>query len=119
MFSPYYIPPSKNAVGVGSVVIVAQEADVPLVVKYFPEFPVCEGKASTVAHDAALPLVVKYLPELLVCDGITYTDVVSRDTVTVPLVPPPVNPVEAVTPEISPAWLSALVLAFDIMLPST
>jgi hypothetical protein len=119
MFSPYYIPPSKNAVGVGSVVIVAQEADVPLVVKYFPEFPVCEGKASTVAHDAALPLVVKYLPELLVCDGITYTDAVSRATVTVPLVPPPVNPVEAVTPEISPAWLSALVLAFDIMLPST
>ena len=54
----------------GSVVMVAQEAAVPLVVKYFPEFPVCEGKASTVAHEATVPLLVKYLPELPVRLGI-------------------------------------------------
>jgi hypothetical protein len=35
-----YIPPSIKTVGVGSVVIVAHEAVLPSVVKYFPEFPV-------------------------------------------------------------------------------
>jgi hypothetical protein len=117
--SPSYIPPSKNTVGVGSVVIVAHEAAVPFVVRYLPELLVCDGKASTVPQEAALPLVVRYLPELLACAGITYTDAVSRATETVPDVPPPVKPVEAVTPKISAAWLSALVLALDIMLPSS
>ena len=56
--------------GIGSVVIVPQVAEVPLVVKYLPPLPVCEGKASTVAHEAAIPLVVvKYFPELPVIDG--------------------------------------------------
>jgi len=50
LFLLSYIPPSINAVGVGSVVIVAQLAAEPLVVKYFPELPVCDGKASTVVH---------------------------------------------------------------------
>jgi hypothetical protein len=33
------------------------------VVKYFPEFPVCDGRASTAPQDEAVPLVVRYLPE--------------------------------------------------------
>jgi hypothetical protein len=53
----------------GSVTIVAQAADVPLVVKYLPALPVCDGKASTVAHDAAVPLLVKYFPALPVSEG--------------------------------------------------
>lgn len=56
--------------GFGSVVIVAQDALVPLVVRYFPELPVCDGKASTVAQDATVPLLVKYLPALPVKLGI-------------------------------------------------
>lgn len=57
--------------GIGSVVIVPQVAEVPLVVKYLPPLPVCDGKASTVAHDAAIPLVVvKYLPAFPVSEGI-------------------------------------------------
>jgi len=36
--------------GIGSVVTVAQAADVPLVVKYLPALPVCEGKAFSVVH---------------------------------------------------------------------
>jgi hypothetical protein len=36
--------------GTGSVVTVAQEAAVPLVVKYFPALLVCDGKALTVVH---------------------------------------------------------------------
>ena len=71
-------------------------------VKYFPEFPVCEGSASTAPQDEAVPLVVKYFPELPVWLGTTYTDDVSRLTVTAPEVPPPDNPVPAVTPVISP-----------------
>ena len=82
--------------------MVAHEAVVPFVVKYFPEFPVCDGRASTVAHDATLPLVVKYLPDWLAWLGTTYTLVVSKFKVTVPDVPPPDNPVPAVTPVISP-----------------
>jgi hypothetical protein len=57
-----YIPPSISAVGVGSVVIVAQEAVEPSVVKYLPEFPVCEGSASTTPQEEVVPSVVKYLP---------------------------------------------------------
>jgi nitrate reductase NapAB chaperone NapD len=41
-----YIPPSKSAVGVGSVVIAAKLAVVPSVVKNLPALPVCDGKAS-------------------------------------------------------------------------
>jgi hypothetical protein len=40
LFLLIYIPPSKNTVGVGSVVIVAQLAVEPLVVRYLPAFPV-------------------------------------------------------------------------------
>jgi hypothetical protein len=65
--------------------------------------PVCDGKASTVAHDATLPFVVKYLPDWLAWLGTTYTLVVSKSIVTVPDVPPPVKPVPAVTPVMSPA----------------
>ena len=46
--------------------IVAHEADVPFVVKYFPELLVCDGKASIVAHEAIDPSVVKYFPLWLV-----------------------------------------------------
>ena len=49
---------------VGSVVTVAQDAEVPSVVKYFPELLVCDGRASTVPQDETVPLVVRYLPEL-------------------------------------------------------
>ena len=49
----------------------AHEAEVPFVVKYFPEFPVWLGKASTVAQEAALPFVVKYLPDCPVWVGTT------------------------------------------------
>ena len=42
----------------------AQLAAVPFVVRNFPEFPVCEGSASTVPHEVVVPLVVRYLPEL-------------------------------------------------------
>jgi hypothetical protein len=80
LFSPY-APINRNTVGVGSVVIAAQLAAVPSLVKYFP-----------VAPD---------------CDGTTYTDVVSNDTVTVPDVPPPLKPVPAVTPKISPLPIQA------------
>jgi len=54
----------------GSVTMVAQEAAVPLVVRYFPELPVCEGKASTVAQEVIVPLLVRYFPELPVRLGI-------------------------------------------------
>jgi hypothetical protein len=50
LFLLSYIPPSINAVGVGSVVIVSHEAAVPFVVKYFPALPVWLGKASIVVH---------------------------------------------------------------------
>ena len=50
--------------GVGSVTIVDQVAVEPLVVKYFPEFPVCDGKASTAPQDEVVPSVVRNLPEL-------------------------------------------------------
>lgn len=43
---------------------VAQEAVVPLVVRYLPELPVWLGKASTVAQLTLVPSVVKYLPAL-------------------------------------------------------
>lgn len=52
-----------NTDGVGSVTIDAHAAAVPLVVKYFPEFPLCDGSASTTPQEVAEPLVVKYLPE--------------------------------------------------------
>jgi hypothetical protein len=48
---------------VGSVVTVSHEAAVPLVVKYLPAFPVCEGSASTTPQDEAVPFVVRYLPD--------------------------------------------------------
>ncbi len=68
---PSYAPIIIRMSGIGSVVIVPQVAEVPLVVKYFPPLPDCEGKASTVAHEAAIPfVVVKYLPSLPVMDGI-------------------------------------------------
>lgn len=57
--------------GVGSVTIDAHVADEPLVVKYLPELPDCEGSASTVAQDAAEPLVVKYFPVCVACAGTT------------------------------------------------
>ena len=76
-------------------------------VKYFPEFPVCDGSASTVPQDEAVPLVVKYFPEFPAWAGTTYTLDVSRDTVTAPDVPPPDNPVPAVTPVISPGLAAA------------
>jgi hypothetical protein len=56
LFLLSYIPPSINAVGVGSVVIVAQLAAEPFVVKYLPELPVCEGSASIAAQ--ARPVAV-------------------------------------------------------------
>lgn len=60
-----------NTEGVGSVTIDAHAAAVPFVVKYFPELPVCDGKASTAPQDDVVPLVVKYLPELPVWLGTT------------------------------------------------
>lgn len=45
---------------------VAHEAVVPLVVRYFPELPVWDGRASTVAHEVLVPFVVRNLPLLLV-----------------------------------------------------
>jgi hypothetical protein len=77
------------------------------VVKYFPAFPVCDGSASTAPQDEAVPLVVKYLPEFPVWSGTTYTLDVSSDTVTAPEVPPPDNPVPAVTPVMSPGFGAA------------
>jgi hypothetical protein len=59
---------------------------------------------STVAQLAVEPLVVKYLPDCPDCDGTTYTDDVSRLTVTAPDVPPPDSPVPAVTPVMSPGF---------------
>lgn len=53
-----------NTEGVGSVTIDAHAAAVPFVVKYFPELPVCDGKASTAPQDDVVPSVVRYLPEL-------------------------------------------------------
>ena len=76
LFLLSYIPPSINTVGVGSVVIVAQLA--------------------------AEPFVVKYLPECVVCDGTTYTLDVLRSSVTEPEVPPPAIPVPATTAVMSP-----------------
>ena len=93
-----------NTVGVGSVVIAAQLAVVPSVVKYSPALPVWLGRASTAPQDETVPLVVRYLPVLPVWLGTTYTDDVSRDTVTAPDVPPPDNPVPAVTPVMSPGF---------------
>jgi hypothetical protein len=71
-FSLGYAPISINTDGVGSVTIDAHAAAVPLVVKYFPEFPVCDGSASTAPQDEVVPSVVKYLPELPVWLGTTY-----------------------------------------------
>jgi hypothetical protein len=56
LFLLSYIPPSINTVGVGSVVIAAQLAVVPSVVKYSPALPVWLGKASIAAQ--ARPVVV-------------------------------------------------------------
>ena len=55
-----------------------------------------------VPQDADVPLVVKYLPDWLACAGTTYTLEVSRATVTAPEAPPPVKPVPAVTDSMSP-----------------
>ena len=57
--------------GVGSVTIVDQVAVEPLVVKYFPAFPVCDGKASTAPQEEVVPSVVRNLPELPVWLGTT------------------------------------------------
>ena len=57
-----------------------------------------------VPQEDVVPSVVRYFPFCPDCDGTTYIDVVSRDTVTVPDVPPPVRPVPAVTPLISPSF---------------
>ena len=57
--------------GVGSVTMAAQEAALPLVVRYLPELPVCEGRAFTAPQDEVVPSVVRYLPELLVWLGTT------------------------------------------------
>jgi len=51
-----------NTDGVGSVTIAAHEAVVPFVVKYFPEFPVWEGRASTVPHCTPVPVDFRYCP---------------------------------------------------------
>lgn len=56
-----------------------------------------------VAQDAAVPLLVKYLPDAPDCEGTTYTDDVSRLRVTAPDVPPPVRPVPADTAVMSAA----------------
>jgi hypothetical protein len=48
----------------GVTFTVAQEAAVPLVVKYLPVLPVCEGRASTVPQEVAVPFVVRNLPLL-------------------------------------------------------
>jgi hypothetical protein len=65
-----YAPIIINTSGIGSVVILPQLAEVPLVVKYLPPLPDCEGSASTVAHDAATPLVVvKNFPAFPVSEG--------------------------------------------------
>lgn len=87
--------------------IAAHDAELPLVVKYFPEFPVWLGNASTVAQLAAEPSVVRYLPECVACDGTTYTLDVSSDIVTEPDVPPPLSPVPAVTAVMSPGLAGA------------
>lgn len=56
--------------GIGSVVIVPQDAEVPLVVKYLPPLPVCEGRASTTPQEVPdVPSVVRYLPPLPVIEG--------------------------------------------------
>lgn len=56
--------------GIGSVVIVPQLAEVPLVVKYLPPLLVCEGRASTTPQEVPdVPSVVKYLPPLPVIEG--------------------------------------------------
>jgi len=81
----------------------AHEAVVPFVVKYFPEFPVWLGKASTAAQEALEPSVVRYLPLWLVWLGTTYTLVVSRDTVGIgPVLLATVIPVPADTAVMSP-----------------
>lgn len=91
-------------------------------VKYFPEFPVWLGSASTVAQEAVEPLVVRYFPEWVAWLGTTYTLDVSRLIVTLPESPPPVNPVPAVTPVISPVVVNtchAELVAFQTyILPS-
>ena len=66
-----------------------------------PSILTCEP-AWIVPQDADVPLVVKYLPDWLACAGITYTLEVSRATVTAPEAPPPVKPVPAVTDSMSP-----------------
>ena len=50
---------------------VAHDAADPFVVKYFPEFPVCEGSASTVAHETFVPSDFKYCPAAEACAGRT------------------------------------------------
>jgi hypothetical protein len=67
-----YAPISIKICGLGSVVIAAHEAAVPLVVKYLPELLAWAGNESTVAQDDVVPLVVRYLPELDVWLGTTY-----------------------------------------------
>ena len=61
----------------------------------------CVSTDAMVAQEALLPSVVKYFPFCPLCDGTTYTEAVSKDTVTSPDVPPPLKPVPAVTPVIS------------------
>ena len=81
-FSLSYIPPNSNAVGAGSVAMVAHEAVLPFVVKYFPEFPDCDGN--------------------------TYALEVSKDTVGIgPVLLATVIPVPADTAVISP-WSLAI-----------
>ena len=67
---PSYAPIIIKISGIGSVVIVPQVAEVPLVVKYFPPLPLCEGKASTTPQEVPeVPSVVRYLPPLPVIEG--------------------------------------------------
>ena len=63
LFEERVIFEDTEFVGIGTypVWMVTHEADVPFVVKYFPELLVCDGKASTVAdppRETAEPLIV-------------------------------------------------------------
>jgi hypothetical protein len=55
---------SERSSKAGFTLTVAQEAVEPSVVKYLPELPVCEGKASTSAQLTLEPSVVRNLPAL-------------------------------------------------------
>ena len=53
------------------VATVAHDSEDPFVVRNFPEFPDCAGKAycATVFHKVEVPFVLKNFPVFPVCDG--------------------------------------------------